>query len=274
MAQVNRYNFLRWSDAAAEPGQPDLPHAYWLDREHCGYMPIACPTEALSFYINTLEGSNYGTFGDHQLQLIRVDTGAVVHANIAGLSQHALPGITPFNYNFYATIVIPPATEGHHYFRIWNASSSTEVLRSNFVYVRTDIANLFNETVYVKFRHDRFFYNIKYHELPGFYQQFRIHLNLLEEQLETNKELYTEITTGRQRTFNSYINKFRAIESYYFDPPAHEAAGIMFEHSEIQLNGKEYSLKSSYKDSPNPKSKLSKGNCELYLDEFASANRC
>jgi hypothetical protein len=54
----------------------------------------------------------------------------------------------------------------------------------------------------------------------------------------------------------------------------HEAAAVMFEHDEVYLNLKRYQIKDSYKINTNQRSKISKGEINLYGEEFASANRC
>jgi hypothetical protein len=235
-------------------------------------MPIAYPTEAMAFYINTPLGANYGTFSDMRLSMVRADNGAVVSANIATLSQHMLAGS---NYNFYATIVIPAgATTGIHYFRIYKASDGSEVLRSNYVLVRTDKTNLDNQSIFCRFRHDRFHYNIKYHELIGFYQQFRIPMSIIEEQYESEVEAYKEVTTGKPRILNSYDERFYKLEGYYLDPAAHEAAFIMTKHDYLEMNGLRYRYKAGYKILTDNRSKVNKAEFEVYSESFANVNRC
>lgn len=269
--QVNKYNFLRWFDGAPVPGQPEIPVGYWKDREACGFMPIGYPTEALSFYINTPAGASYGTFADMRLSLVRADNGVVVDPNIAGLSQHIIAGA---NYNFYATLVLPAMTPGPHYFRIYNNVGGAEILRSSYIYARLDKAILDVQSIYCRFRHDRFFYNIPYAGVSGFYQQFRLSITQLERQVQSDKEVYTEVTTGKQRVYENFLSRWQKFETYYFDPPAHEAASVMIEHSYLEFNGLRYWVKASYKEPPAGQSKLGKGEFEAWDESFGSANRC
>lgn len=269
--QVNKYNFLRWFDGAPVSGQPEIPVGYWRDRTSCGFMPVAYPTEAMAFYINTPAGANYGTFADLRLSLRRADTNAVVDPNILGLSQHLL---TAPNYNFYATIVLPAMSQGLHYFRIYDSVSGNEILRSSYILARNDKTNLDIETIYCRFRHDRFFYNIPYAGVPGFYQQFRLQITQLERQVQSDKEVYKEVTTGKQRTFENYLSRWRKFEAYYFDPPAHEAAALMIEHDFFEFNGQRYRVKASYKEPADVRSKIGKGEFEAWEEEFDSVNRC
>jgi hypothetical protein len=177
-------------------------------------------------------------------------------------------------YNIYSSVVVPTAITGIYYFKIYRQSTGAELLRSSYILVRNDVTELLNTTTYCKFRHDRFFYNIRYHDIPDFYQQFRLNLSVIDDQLESNKEVYREVTTGKQRVYNNELGRYYVVESYYFDPPAHLACGIMVEHDYLEMNGKTYKVKTSYKSPTQVNSKLGKGSFECYDLEFASANRC
>jgi hypothetical protein len=275
MSQVNTENFLRWFDPTADTGIPrSLPHAYWNDRQRCGYAPIGLPGETLSFYINTPEGFTFSTFSDLRLALVKVDGDSVINGNIATLNQNFLDPPTDLFYNIWANVTIPAAVNSNYYFRIYRNTGGTELLRSSYIRIDNDTTKLYNTTTYVKFRHDRYFYGIKYADIPSFYQRFRLDLNLLESQVESDKEVYKEVTTGKQRTFNNYLSRFHKVEGYYFDEEAHFAAAIMIEHDYLEMNAKRYRLKSSYKINPRLNSKLSKSEFEVYDEEFSSANRC
>lgn len=267
---LNKYNFLRWDDGTPEPGQPEPPVAYIKDRGHYGYMPVLKPGEATSFYINTEDGLLYD-FADLRIGLVAAHTGNMVAANIGVLQQHFIDDtLTP--YNIYCTLVNPAANDGAYYFMIYKNSDSSEVMRSNYLLVRN--GNVEHETMYCKFRHDRTFYNIKYHELEGFYQQFRLNITMIERQPESDREIYKEVTTGAYQVYNAVLNRYLKFETYYFDSAAHEAATVMIEHSEVLFNGRNYTIKSPYREPAVLSSKIAKGEFEMYDDGFASVNRC
>jgi hypothetical protein len=268
--KVNGYNFLSWFDGNASTAQPDLPHAYWKDRESCGFMPIGYPTETMSFYINTPLGANYGTFSDLKLAIVHAD-GTIANFTAGILSQHML---TSPNYNIYSTFTLPVVPDGIYYLMIYHITGGAEVLRSSYILVRNDKTNLDNETVYCKFRHDRFFYNIKYADLPTFYQQFRIPMSIIERQTESDREVYNEVTTGKPRTLQSFLKRWERFETYYLDPQAHEAVSIMLEHNHVELNGNLRIIKEAYKEPNNPLSKIGKGEFTVWDADFASVNRC
>lgn len=268
--QVNRYNFLRWFDNQVDPRLPEVPWGYHRDRGACGYMPIALPTEAMSFYINADTPFDFGDFPNLRLGMHRADGEEI--ANSLGPLQQVIFG--DGRYHIFCSLVIPAAQDGAHYFRIYRNADGQELLRSSHVLVRNDIDELYRTTAYCRFRHDRFFYNIQYADLPGFYQQFRLNMSVVDSQIESEDEVYREAHTGKTRTYESYESKAVKLESYYFDPQAHEAAALMLKHSYLELNSRTYSRKSAYKYTPHPTSQLSKGEAEVYDLDFASVNRC
>lgn len=276
---VNKYNFLRWDDLAPSTEQPAMPTPYRRDRGGCPYMPIGYPTESLSFYINTVNGFDSSSFSGTAFSGLRLDlidarTNLPVATGIGVLQQHFLDAPTNSKYNIYSTVVLPAAATGVYYFRIVRVAAGVPALQSNFVLVRNDKANLDLETAYVRFRHDRFFYNVGYQDLPGFYQQFRIHLNIIERQLDSDKEIYKEVTTGKHRVSENYLERYYRIETYYFDDAAHEAAGVMVEHDFLEINGRPYKVRATYKENSNQLSVYSKGEFEIWDESFASVNRC
>jgi hypothetical protein len=275
--RLNKYNFLTWYDSATTTALPEVPIAYLRDREQCACVPIGLPTESMSWYMNTpngLDASVYTNFSDFRLALVRADNGAVVHSNLGPLQQHFIDSPTNDFFNIYCTLVIPTATFGLHYFRIYRNSDNTELFTSSYILVRTDQAVLYTTTTFARFRHDRYFYGIKYADLPGFYQQFRLGISRIDRQYEGDKEVYREVTTGKQRTFQNNLARYIKFETYYFDSDAHEAAAVMFEHAYFELNGAIYVPKNAYKEPSLVLFKFGKGEIEMWDQEFSTVNRC
>lgn len=275
--QLNKYNFLLWYDATTSTALPEVPIAYLRDREQCACVPIGLPTESMSWYMNTpngLEVADYPAFSNLRLALVRVDNGAVVHSNLGPLVQHFLDSPTNSLFNIHCTLVIPTATFGLHYFRIYDNSTSDILFTSSYILVRTDQAVLYNTTTYARFRHDRLFYGIPYAELDGFYQQFRLGLSRIDRQYEGDKEVYREVTTGKQRTLQNSLSRYIKLETYYFDSNGHEAAAVMFDHDYVELNSIRYVAKNAYKEPSNPLQKFGKGEIEMWDQEFSTVNRC
>jgi hypothetical protein len=268
---VNENNFLRWDNGVGVAGYGDLPHGYVQDPDRCTTAIVAVPDETMAFYLNVPDGLALGTFADLKLTLINSRTGAVAQDNAATLEQHVIAGS---NYNIFTTFLFPDVAKGLYHFRLRKVSDDTVVLTSNHFEVWTE--NYANKSMHVKFRHDRYFYGILYGatELEDFYQEFRLNMNVIDEQPEIDREVYKEQTTGKRREFKTDLDKVIKVESYYFSLPDHWAAIVMFEHLERYLNGKEHITKAAYQIGTEQRGKTCKGTIELYDQEFAALNRC
>lgn len=271
---LNRQNFLRWDDGQSPSTvEGDIAEGYLQDRNRCNYRPLLAASEALRFYINVPEGLSFIEAPNvHLLALVKKD-GTVADSDIATLQVHefAVDGGTA--KTFYAEVIIDgTVAPGVYFFQI--KKGSDVALTSNEIHVVPAGTAHREYSSLVKFRHDRYFYGINYHDVSTFYQQFRLHINKLGSENDNDREVYTEVTTGKQRVYNNSMKRIVKVETYYFDKYAHEAAGVMFEHDEVFINLKKYTAKGVYKETTNPRSKIFKGEIELYDEEFASINRC
>lgn len=275
---LNQNNFLRWDDGTSPASvEGPIPSGYLRDRNRCAYKPILVSGEAMRFYINALSGLSFAPSGTdtNTLELINAVTGSVQNGNLATLNRHEFTdadGNTVRTY--YAEVTIDGNVPAGDYVLQIRSAADAVLAESNILTVVASSSNYREYTSLVKFRHDRYFYGINYHELDGFYQQFRVHLNIRDRVFEQDKEVYNEVTTGKQRTFNNYLKRLVTAETYFFDDDAHDAAAVMCEHDEFYVNLKRYTAKSVYQPEYDPLSKLYKGTIELYDEEFASANRC
>ena len=281
--QVNTANFIRWDDQNEDPGLPDVPFAYWRDRFHCGYMPIFSPGEAHSFYVNSKTGFRFFVAEAEidtnalRLALIRAENGDIVTQNLP-VAVHNIPKqneADPQFYNPYSSFVVPAAEDGIYFMRIFDGNTGATLLTSNLVIVRNDRARLLETTTFCRFRHDRTYYNIRYHDIPGFYQEIRLGISQADNpQVDVQSEEYTEVTTGQTVVSESTERLYKKFESYYFDKEAHIAASVMIGHKFVELNGDRYTRKAAYKSQSNPLSKLSKGEFEMWDNAFSELNRC
>jgi hypothetical protein len=297
MAIVNRYNFIRWSDAPSTPGVAgdfsevdfdaddfltaipaaapyedlgDLPRPYWWDAGRCGYMPVLTEGDVMAFYLNTKDGLDLGTFSDLRLRVIDGITGSTLASGFTVLYQDL---ISVGFYNVYANFYVPALPNGYVRLQIYKNSDDSVVLTSNMLLSSND-SEIRNQTALCRFRNERYFYHVRYSNLPGFYQQFRLHINVIERQPETDRETYTEVTTGKTRTTQAYLRRYYRFETYYFDPAAHEAATIMIEHNFVEFNAMRFKLKTPYKEPADQRTMIGKGEFEMYDDDYATANRC
>jgi len=274
--QINKYNFLRWFTLADSILQPAIPWLYWKDRDRLS-CPIAYPSEAMSFYINTIDsaGLDYPGFANLKIRLINAKTGAVTNGDIGTLERQYLDPPDNTIYNPFSTFDFPAAADGFYYLQIYDTVEADVILNSSLIHVMNDKQALDLCSCYFRFRNDRFYYGINYADIPDFFQQFRLLSGITESVMEGDTEQYKEVTTGKTRILEDYVNNVVKLETYWFDQEQHLAAGLMFNHSYVEINGSEYRRKATYKQqSGGSQSAVSKGEIELLDMDFASANRC
>jgi hypothetical protein len=228
MRLINKNNFLLWYSSATEAADiSDLPNGYIQDRSRCNYQPLLIAGEAMRFYINALDGLSDIITVDTatlKLKLYNSRTGIVTNANVSPLQVDEF-GTT---FTLYSEVVIdgsiPP---GDYYFTI--EDNATTYLTSSLIKVVSAGSDYRNYTARCTFIHDRYFYGFNYQNVTTFEQQFRLHFNKIDLQEETDIDVYNEVTTGKQRTFNAFMKLPVKLESYYFDEEAHRAAIVMFD---------------------------------------------
>lgn len=273
MALVNNNNFLRWDDGIAPAADiARLPEGYIQDVKRCFYKPVLVSGEAMRFYINAENGLTALIPDDTNLflKLVNAKTDTIVNADLANLQ---IDNYADDNFTLYAEVVIDNSINPGDYYLIITDESST-YLTSNLIQVLQTNSNYRDYSARVTYAHDRYFYGFNFQSVTTFTNQFRLHLNEIDMQPETDKEVYNEVTTGKQRVYNNFKKRLRKIEAYYFDEFAHEAADIMFDCDNLLINGKPYKAKDTYKINRNVLSKIYKGECDVYDIDFATANRC
>lgn len=273
--KINKYSFLRWMDAAPSSEQPEIPWSYNRDRDRL-FCPIAYPSEAMAFYIASPNdaGLNFSNFADLRVAVVNATTGTVANSNAGMLEQHFLDSPTNTQYNIYCTMVVPALANGIYKLRIYRNTGGAVLLESNYIEVRNDKSTLDIQSAHFRFRHDRYLFGVEYADIPDFYQQYRLPMALVDRQPEGDREVYREVSTGKQRTLQNYLSRWVKIELINLDADAHEAASVMFDHSSLTINGRAYTAKAAYKELTNPLHKVYKGEMELWDDEFSTVNRC
>lgn len=258
--QINDNNFLIWDDTVGTDAPP-VPHAYRVDDKGYGYMPVLYPGDTLSFYINFNSPS---ALAGGTLSLVRARDGQTT-----ALGSVSAVAVTGGNH-LYASFVVPASVANGEVYYLQCGTLRTVT----YLLGMTKKEDIERTTTVVRFRHDRQFYNTWYHLVPSFYQQFRLHISVSEENPEGEREDYREVTTGAVRTFESYLDWVVKVETYYFDDRAHRAAAALFEHKELELAGRAYVRKSTYKRDNAPRTAYNKGEVELYEGAYSSINRC
>lgn len=265
MAEINKYNFLRWDSNPAVSDPTDLPKGYIFERDRYLAMPVLVPGEALNFYINKATGVAYTNFTELKLDVIQNST--IISTNIAPLLKDV---IDVTNYNIYSRVTVPALADGIYQLVIRRAS--TVLLTSN--YVRVMNAGYGNSTSLFRFTNDIDLYAVRYSQLTNFFQQFRLSITKIGTEYEQNRQQYQSVTTGVRRNLLAVDQEFIKMETYFFDEEAHRATACMLGHSDIYINDKFYTFKTGYKFEPIVSSLLTKGNFELWDPSFVEINKC
>lgn len=227
-------------------------------------FPVYVPGEEYSFYLNSDEPLTDPNFVNFRLNLIPCDSTREVIQNIGQLKKD---GIDDLQYRIYCDSFIFPATEkGHYKFGIFDVDSQIYKAISNVFTVEETNKN----TTLVRYRSPYDFMEFGYSRLPGFYNVFRLVLSIIDEQYESEKSQYRNVSNNKFRNYKSYRDKVVTVESYFFDEDTHEAMSAVYEHEEIILNGLVYIAKDAYQIEVAPDKKYKKGSINLYVDETGS----
>ena len=71
------------------------------------------------------------------------------------------------------------------------------------------------------------------------------------------------------RNYDAKVDRYVKFETYFFDAGMHEAMEVMVSHDVIYINSKKFTFKEAYKRTVDASSKVSKGEFELWEDQFS-----
>ena len=232
------------------------------------FCPVYYPGENYSLYINSIiSDEDYSHF---VIQLIDTDDNVI--ANLSDLVD-SRPKVLfvrgAYGYNLYKdNFVFPVCKEGFYYIRIWNDDKNYEVIRTQPI-VSTS-SGLYQSTE-VKFRHNDQLYGVRYDLLPNFYQKYRLPISQIKPpKISSTREQYRESSNGRLlRNSKSFRDIILTLEFYWSDDEDFAGVSAMLEHDEIYISGnKIIDMTQVVIEKPDEKSKLSKGNFEVIVDDY------
>lgn len=252
-ANLNKYNFLRWFDGCDNVDSNAIPRIFVKDLGAC-YPILLYPGERTSFYLNFNLDVNY-TFTVFLMQ-----DNVKVGSSLCTLTQLT---ISTGVYEYYGQFTCPSVANG--YYRLGLYSGSDLMAVSNVLEVTRDIS----KSVYVRFRHGKQMYGYNYNLIPSFYNEFRLNIYEADKQVDYNMDQYRSVSSNKLRNYDKHVDRFWKFETYYFDEGAHEACEIMIAHDEIYINTKKFLFKEGYKPNLDPAGKLSKGEFQLYEEQYS-----
>jgi hypothetical protein len=252
-AELNKYNFIRWYNACDDVDPLTLPRFYVKDNAYS--TPILKVGEATYFYLN------FNVAVDYDFDVFLMKDNVKVGSALCTLTQLI---IGTNIYEYYGNFTTPDVPDG--FYRLGLYSGSNLMALSNVVEV---IDNPIN-SVYVKFRHVKDTYGFNYSLLStDWYQQFRLRITKADIQVQDNHDQYRSVTTNKLRNYDAKVDRYVKFETYFFDEGMHEAAEVMVSHDVIYINSKKYTFKEAYKRTVDASSKVSKGEFELWEDQFS-----
>jgi hypothetical protein len=258
MAELNRYNFLRWYSDCTNADVLDYPKIYQRDKTSY-YAPVLKVGEITKFYLN------FNIAVNHTFDAFLMKDNVKVGDALCRLTQLVI-GTNIFEY--YGSFTTPNVPDGTYRLGLYDGNTLFSI--SNLVEVATNTPN----TCLVAFRHTRNTFGFNYSLLPDtWYQQIRIHISEIDRQVEDQHDQYRSVTSNKLRNYDIHVDRWVKFESYFFDEGAHEAAEAMVSHEYIYINDKKFTFKEAYKRATELASATSKAEFQLYEDQFSQDQR-
>jgi hypothetical protein len=253
MADLNKYNFIRWFSSCITDDPLEIPRIYVKDESYS--TPILKVGETTTFYLNFNVAVNYS------FNVYLMDDNQKVGTSLCLLTQLVIDTNV---YEYYGSFVCPDVPDG--IYRLGLYSGNDLMALSSPVEVIDNPTN----TVLVKFRHGKNTFGFNYDLLPAdWYQQFRLRITEADRQPQDTHEQYRSVTTNKLRNYDAKVDRYVKFETYFFDAAMHEAMEVMVSHDVIYIQNKKFTFKEAYKRTVDPSSRVFKGEFELWEDAFS-----
>ena len=213
------------------------------------------PGEQLSFMINSILPAPTTGY-----------TAKIIDASYTPVSSDL--GVLYYTYSsgriYYCTFVAPLLAPGEYKIALFDGNDPFIKYCTNSYFIpKSDYANY---SVYLKYRNDRNIFGYTYEQVPTFYNMCRISLVEILRQPEYNIDVYISSTTKKRRVYNDNTQMSVQMDTLLLDDDALEALSVIFDHSDVSINGEQITFKSGLKSPPSGSN--SKGVIEFYLDNF------
>jgi len=224
MAETNKYNFLRWSNASADATV--LPFTQMPETNVKCTQPILVPAETTLFYWNN-DAATSGT-----INLCSLDN-TVIASNIGSVTAFAHATGT----HATGTLTCPSVPQG--FYKLSLVGGST--LYSNIVEVITD-AVLIAETAIFEFWDTKQVRNYKYPYVTNFKHKYRLRYEKGNGQYFREQENQTYIN-GTEKSISERTYKYFKVSIVEADESMRDAIDCMLSHANIRINGVLYDFK-------------------------------
>lgn len=257
--QINYNNFFRWYANEADDDTVNIQRLGDQSGICQVYRPVLVPGQQAGIFINL----NQPFFDADNITDMVLRFVGNVDISIPLAKTTATGG-----YRLYAVFVVPDIAHGTYQFEVFNNASQVQKVISNKFRVTDG-----GYTSLVRYRNSRDLMFYDYEQIPGFYNEFRLHLSLAGYVSENGATQLQSVATGLRRNLNGTLDKSFQLDTYYFDDGAHDAMMCLLEHDDIQINGRAYIKKSAYIPNVRVNSKLSVGRAEVYEQAYSTVNK-
>lgn len=226
MAETNKINFLRWSNASADATL--LPFTQIPEKNIKCTQPVLVPTETTTFYWNHLTDAAFsGT-----INLCALDN-SIVSAGIGTVTSFA----TATGTHATGTLTCPSVAQG--FYKLSLVGGST--LYSNIVEVVTD-SILIAETATFEYWDTKQVRNFKYPYVSTFKNKFRLRYEKGNGQYFREQENQTYIN-GVEKSISERTYKYFKVRILEADESMRDAIDCMLSHVNLKINSEVYDFK-------------------------------
>lgn len=226
MAETNKYNFIRWSNANADATL--LPFTQIPETTIKCTQPILVPNETTTFYWNNSTDAAFsGTINLCSLNNSVVSAGiGTVTAFTHATGTHAT-----------GTLTCPSVPQG--FYKLSLVGGST--LYSNIIEVVTD-GVLIAETAIFEYWDTKQVRNFKYPYVSTFKNKFRLRYEKGNGQYFREQENQTYIN-GVEKSIAERTYKYFKVKIFEADESMRDAIDCMLSHANLRVNGEMYDFK-------------------------------
>ena len=244
----------------------------YIKNPNTKHHPIVTPFEETTFYINFDVPIDSGVVNDFELGIMDEYFNLII-PSIGTIQKHIVN--IDNDYVYFGTDIRPEKDDlvpcNLYRFVIYDKSTDVLLYISNpWRFLTEDVTE---KSTYLEYRSSTSIFNFDYTGLPSYVNKVRLKLYNIGLGSESESEQYRSATTGTVRNFESVLDKFFVIETYWFDELAEVATMVLNEHDDIKMNAVEYTIKTKWQPEDNVFSRVKKGTFEVIEKQFSEINR-
>ena len=242
-----------------------IPNNYRLNNKEYLYKILL--NTPVSNFLNT-NPLSYEPFVNLKLAMVS-NGGGVENSDVVALQRVELGDST---YRVYwEGLTITNGTPNKTYYFVIYDSVSEEVIMVLNCFKLIALSEI-NKYARLSYRNSTNIFNYNYEQLPEFRNVVFVDLNEIGELPEYEDNVYPEATTGYIRMQKTQLKNYTTLQSYNFDPRAHNAMKGLSQHDDVEINFRKYQIKEGYEYELNRRNNRQEGTIELYIQDDNEIN--